>query len=132
MALTLILHHVAMYCLDMADQRLLSEKDDTTDATFEALSDSRRSGQLVSLLNVAGNLCFSVALVIAIVALECKMSSMLPLHVSQPSTFKGKRNNALFTLILFVFPLVRSFLMVSVHVICNGLHRIAQSLTICA
>ena len=130
--MTLILHHVAMYYLDMADQRLLGEKDDTTDATFEALSDSRRSGQFVSFLNVAGNLCFSVALVIAIVALECKMSSMLPLHVSQPSTFKGKRYNALFTLILFVFPLVRSFLMVFVHVVCNCLHRIAYSLTICA
>ena len=132
MALTLGLHHVAMNCFNVADQRLLGEKDDTTDATLEALSDSWRSGQLVSLLNVAGNLCFSVALVIAIVALECKMSSMFPLHVSQPRTFKGKRNNALFTLILFVFPLVRSFLMVSVHVICNGLHRIANSLTICA
>ena len=132
MNLTLGLHHVAMNCFNVADQRLLGEKDDTTDATFEALSDSRRSSQFVSFLNVAGNLCFSVALVIAIVALECKMSSMLPLHVSQPSTFKGKRNNALFTLILFVFPLVRSFLMVSGHVICNGLHRIAQRLTICA
>ena len=130
MTLTLILHHVAMNCFNVADQRLLSEKDDTTDATFEALSDSRRSGQLVSFLNVAGNLCFSVAFVIAIVALECKMSSMLPLHVSQPSTFKGKWNNALFTLILFVFPLVRSFLMVFVHVVCNCLHRIAYSLTI--
>ena len=132
MALTLGLHHVAMNCFNVADQRLLGEKDDTTDATLEALSDSRRSGQLVSLFNVAGNLCLSVALVIAIVALECKMSSMFPLHVSQPRTFKGKRNNALFTLILFVFPLVRSFLMVSVHVLCNCLQRIAQSLTICA
>ena len=132
MALTLGLHHVAVNCFNVADQRLLGEKDDTAYATLEALSDSRRSGQLVSLLNVAGNLCLSVAFVIAIVALECKMSSMLPLHVSQPSTFKGKRNNALFTLILFVFPQVRSFLMVSVHVICNGLHRIANSLTICA
>ena len=132
MALTLGLHHVAMNCFNVADQRLLGEKDDTTDATLEALSDSWRSGQLVSLLNVAGNLCLSVALVIAIVALECKMSSMFPLHVSQPRTFKGKRNNALFTLILFVLPLVRSFLMVSVHVICNCLQRIAQSLTICA
>ena len=132
MALTLGLHHVAMNCFNVADQRLLGEKDDTTDATLEALSDSRRSGQLVSFFNVAGNLCLSVALVIAIVALECKMSSMFPLHVSQPRTFKGKRNNALFTLILFVLPLVRSFLMVSVHVICNCLQRIAQSLTICA
>ena len=75
-----------MYRLNVIDQRLLGQKDHTTETTFEALSSARSWSQFVRLLNVAGRLVFSVALEITIVALEWEMSPVHPLHVFQPGS----------------------------------------------
>ena len=76
-----------MYGLNVIYQGVFGEKDDTTKTTFEALSSTRGWSQLVCFLNMIGNLVFSVAFEITIVALEWKMSPMDPLHVFQPGCF---------------------------------------------
>ena len=76
-----------MYRLNVIDQGLLGEKDHTTETTLESLSRTRSWSQFVRLLNMAGRLVFSVALEIAIVALEWEMSPVHLLHVFQPRPF---------------------------------------------
>ena len=73
-----------MYCLNVIDQGVLGEEDDTTKTTLEALPHTRSSSQLVHLLNMARRLVLSVALEITIVALEWEMSPVHLLHVFQP------------------------------------------------
>ena len=75
-----------MYGLNVIYKRFFGEKDDSTKTTLETLSRTRSWSQLVCFLNMAGNLIFSVALEITIVALEREMSPMHPLHVFQPGS----------------------------------------------
>ena len=124
-----------MYRLNVIDQRLLGEKDHTTETTFEALASTRCWSQFVRLLNVARRLVFSVALEITIIALKWEMSPMHLLHVFQPRPFGWKCNNAFFTLISTACKYVQmslTFHMVFLHVICNLLHGVWGNFTFSA
>ena len=76
---------------------------------------------------MAGRLVFSVALEIAIVALEWEMSPVHLLHVFQPRPFGWKCKNTFFALESTACEYVQmslTFHMVFLHVICNLLQRV--------